>query len=263
MTRRIQAPPALPQGRATHRANATRAISDWYTGGEARGDAGARLDFLTGLADRSPADLVNDLGSTRDVARLTGAAERTVRDWRAGRHAPNTAHRADLEKAARKATIESFGGVKEVARLTQRSESSVRAWARGTSAPGADAVHRLNKAEVRQRHQQSRQQIRQTVDKPLVMKLHGFVRVQPPGDPSYSYEYERDVWTELPTDVQDKIEDALARGEDELAHQAIERHLTTDYMNNDWTDDDYNGRDSGFFIDRIDSIDTFTDLPQF
>ena len=256
--KKISRPEALPQGAEHHRGEAARKIVNWYTGGQDRGELGARLDYLTGRADRSAADLVRDLGGARSAARAIGAGYSTVRDWAAGRHSPSAAHRDALEKAGRRATVNELGGTKAVARLTGRSESSVRGWARRRVNVKGDAVHRLNKHEVRQRHRSARQQQGQDPKQPLYLKTTGHVRVK---GKTRTPEYlaDRSVCHEITDTVQSRIEDALARGEDpSQVHQIIERDLTESESYANLGVGLYDGREHGFFLDRIDSIDMDT-----
>jgi hypothetical protein len=251
--RKIQRPAALPRGVNTHRAEAAEALVDFYTGGQPRGALGDRIDFLTGRADRDVANLVRDIGSVKDVARLTGAAERTVRDWRAGTHTPSPGHRAALEREARRATITQLGGTTAVAAQTRRSPSTVRSWIRKRTAAKGDAVHQLNRREVRDRHTRARQQRQQTPTQPLYLKVKGVVRVHAKTD-TPQYDAERRVCLEITPELQQLIEDAIARGEADRVHELVENSLTgADYAK--LGDDLYDGRDFGFFLDRIDSWD--------
>jgi hypothetical protein len=253
---KIRRPDALPRGLDTHRAEAAQALVDFYTGGQPRGDLGARIDFLTGRADRSVADLITDIGTVRDVAQATGAAERTVRDWRAGTHAPSAEHRAALEKEARRATVETMGGTNAVAELTGRKPSSVRNWIRKRTAAKGDAVHQLNRREVHTRHAQARQQRQQAPTQPLYLKVKGVVRVRAKTD-TPQYDAERRACLEVTPDLQQAIEDAIARGEPDRVHELVENALTgSGYAG--LGDDLYDGRDFGFFLDRIDSWDIST-----
>lgn len=255
--KKISRPEALPQGAAQHRQQAAQQLVDWYTGGTERGDTGARLDFLTGRAERSTSDLIGDLGGTRAAARAIGAGESTIRDWRAGRHDPTTAHREALEKAARKATVDSLGGAKAVGQLTGRSAGSVRGWVRKPTTVKPDAVHRLNTHEVRTRHAAARQQRGQDPAQPLVMKTTGHVRVM---GKTRTPEYlaDRSVCHELSGDVQARIDDALARGDDPArVQQLIERDLTVNYAG--LGEGLYDGQNYGFFLDRVDTIDMLTE----
>lgn len=251
--RRIARPQALPQGPAVHRQAAAQRLIDFFTGGQARGDLGARIDFLTGRADRAAPDLVRDIGDTRTVARLTGAAERTVRDWRAGRHAPSPEHLQALQKEARRATVTVLGGTKAVAALTGRSEGTVRAWVRKPTVAKGDAVHQLNKQEVHQRHTRARRQAGQDPTSPLYLRATGHTRVRPPGKPDYNYDVDRTVTHEITPQLQQDIEDAIARGDDERVQQLIEESLTTDYIQ--MGAGVYDADNQGMFLDRIDDTE--------
>lgn len=256
--KRIGRPAALPNGLATHRADAAQKIADWYTGGASRGELGNRIDFLTGRSDRSAADMVHDLGDVKAAAAATGAAERTVRDWVAGRHAPSAQHAGELAKAARRATVQSLGGTKGVAEMTGRSQSTVRSWVRKPTQAKGDAVHQLNKHEVRTRHEQARKNQGQAPTQPLYMKTTGHIRVRATTT-TPEYEVDRTVSHEVDPELQGRIEDALARGVDpQVVHQMVEASLTGGQYAN-LGDDLYDGRDYGFFVDRVDGIQMGTE----
>jgi hypothetical protein len=248
--RRIARPQALPHGTDAHRRDAAQRLIDFFTGGQDRGDLGARIDFLTGRADRSAQDLVRDIGDTRTVARLTGAAPRTVRDWRAGRHTPSGEHLQALEKEARRATVAALGGTNTVAAMTGRSAGTVRAWVRKPTAAKGDAVHQLNRHEVRDRHQRARRQAGQNPLSPLYLRVTGHTRVRPPGKPDYNYDVDRSVTHEITPQLQADLEDAIARGEFERVQQLIEDSLTSDYIQ--MGAGVYDGNNQGMFLDRID-----------
>jgi hypothetical protein len=249
--KKISRPDALPRGPEVHRREAAQKLADWYTGGVSRGDLGARIDYLTGRADRSARDLVRDLGGTKAAAAATGASERTVRDWAAGHHSPSARYADKLHRAARKSTVDALGGTKAVAGIAGRGESTVRTWVGRRITVGGDAVHRLNKHEVHQRHVRARQQQGQTPDQPLYMKTTGHVRAKSTTT-TPTYDADRSVCHELSDNVQNEIEDALARSEDPAAiQQIIERDLTENYAH--LGTDIYDGQDYGFFLDRIDN----------
>lgn len=250
--RKIQRPQALPRGAEHHRREAAQKLVDWYTGGQSRGDLGHRLDFLTGQSDRDVQTMIQDVGSVKEVARVTGASERTVRDWRSGKHSPSSRHHESLERAARRATVQHMGGTKTVAALTGRSATTVRTWVRKRTTAKGDAVHRLNKAEVQQRHQRARQQ--QNVDpaSPLVFKATGHVRVRTT-TPTPPYDADRSVRHEIDESTQRDIDDAVARGDVDAVQKIFENALTDDYAG--LGTDLYNGDDLGFFLDRIDGAE--------
>ncbi|MFD9965064.1 hypothetical protein [Amycolatopsis sp. NPDC058986] len=258
--KRISRPQALPQGLDTHRTDAAQKLVDWYTGGAQRGDLGDRIDYLTGRRERAAADLVRDLGGVAKAARATGASERTVRDWAAGRHAPSSRFADTLAKEARRATVRALGGTRGVAALTGRSESTIRSWVRKPVQAKGDAVHQLNKHEVRQRHLQARQLLGQSGKQPLVMQTSGHIRVKATTS-TPEYEVDRVVNHEVQPETQSQIEDLLARGVDpSQVHQLIESDLTGDRYAG-LGDDLYDGRDFGFFVDRIDEINMGDSLP--
>lgn len=248
--RRIARPQALPQGTDAHRRDAAQRLIDFFTGGQARGDLGARLDFLTGQAARDVPDLVRDIGDTRTVAALTGAAERTVRDWRAGRHAPSAEHRQALEKEARRATVSQLGGTNTVAAITGRSAGTVRSWVRKRVEAKTDAVHQLNRHEVRARHNKARRLAGLGPNSKLYMRVKGHARVRPPGKKDYNYDVDRSVTTEVNPQLQQDLEDAIARGDEGRVQHLVENSLTADYAG--WGPDVYDGAEQGFFLDRID-----------
>lgn len=250
--RKIQRPQALPRGADHHRREAAQKLVDWYTGGQSRGELGQRLDFLTGQSDRDVQTMIQDIGSVKEIAKATGASERTVRDWRSGKHSPSARHHESLERAARRATVQQMGGTKTVAALTGRSAATVRTWVRKRTTAKGDAVHRLNKAEVRQRHQRARQQ--QNVDPagPLVFKATGHVRVRTT-TPTPPYDADRSVRHEIDENTQRDIDDAVARGDVDAVQKIFENALTDDYAG--LGTDLYNGDDLGFFLDRIDDAE--------
>lgn len=251
--RKIARPQALPQGAQVHRRDAAERLRDFFTGGQGRGDIGARLDFLTGQASRDVPDLVRDIGDTHTVAKLTGAAERTVRDWRAGRHAPSAEHRAALEKEARRATVAALGGTKAVATITGRSASTVRSWVRKHVEAKGDAVHQLNRHEVRDRFNKARRIAGLAPGSKLFLKMRGHVRVRPAGKPDYSYDVDRNVTVEISPFLEQEVVDAIARGDDERVQQLIEETLSEDYA--DLGPGTYDGDNQGFFMDRIDEAE--------
>jgi len=254
--KKIGRPQALPGGLAFHRAEAAAKLADWFTGGAQRGELGDRLDFLTGRADRSPADLIRDVGTVKDVARATGAAERTVRDWRAGRHAPSAKHLQALQRAARRATIDALGGTRRVAQLTGRSTRTVQKWAQRSVQVKGDAVHRLNMHEVKERHRRARQSNGQDVGQPLYLKINtAHVRVKA-STTTPTYDADRSVCHDLSPAEQEAIVDALARGDRAEVQRIIEQSLTSNYAGLGGSL--YDGSEYGFFLDRIDDTEMLT-----
>jgi hypothetical protein len=248
--RKISRGEALPDGLDAHRERAAGALREFFTGGAERGDTGARLDFLTGRAERSNAELIRDLGGVKAAAAATGAAERTVRDWRAGAHSPTGTHLTALERSAKRATVNEFGGSRAVSQATGTSQRQVQRWIRQRTEAKGRAAHQLNKAEVRQRVDAARQAQGQTPDSPLFLRAKGHVRVRATTR-TPTYEADRDVHAQLDEQTQDRAIDALARGDDAAVQGAVERALTSDYAS--LGDGLYNARDGyGFFLDRID-----------
>jgi DNA-binding transcriptional regulator YiaG len=254
--RKISRGDALPDGLDAHRERAAGALRDFFTGGQERGETGARLDFLTGRADRSNAGLIRDLGGVKAAAAATGAAERTVRDWRAGAHSPTGAHLTSLERAAKRATVNEFGGSRSVASQTGVSQRQVQRWIRQRTDVSGRAAHLLNVAETRRRVEQNRTQNgRFPASMPMYLRAKGHVRVKATSS-TPTYEADRDVHAEIDETTQDRAIDALARGDDAAVQAAVESALTSDYAS--LGDALYNAREGyGFFLDRIDETDMF------
>jgi DNA-binding transcriptional regulator YiaG len=248
--RKISRGEALPDGLDAHRQRAADSLASFFTGGADRGQTGARLDFLTGRADRSPAELIADLGGIRAAAAATGTPQRTLRDWRAGAHSPTGAHLTNLERAAKKATVNEFGGTRAVGQLSGTSQRQVQRWIRHRTTPNGRATHLLNKTETRRRVDQARWAQGQTPSSPMYLRAKGHVRARATTK-TPTYEADRDVHAPISDATQDRAVDALARGDDTAVQAAVEAALTSDYAS--LGDGLYNPREGyGFFLDRID-----------
>lgn len=247
---RINRPNPTPGGRDVARAETAEKLASLLTGGRDRGEVGARIDHLTGRTERSARELITSLGGTAAAARELHVHPSTTRRWANGSGMTDE-HWSALNKAARRVTVQQFGGSKQVAEVTGRSRRTVQQWVSKPTYAGGDALHKFNRHEIGQRHDQGRQDsgLAPRSSRMGISLRCGEAHVTVnPGNEDYQYEYDRLVHSNVPDSVIDEALDQLARGNVAGAHETIERHLSYNYSNVDEYDPQ---QGSGFFIDKI------------
>lgn len=160
-------------------------------------------------------------------------------------------------------TIARLGGTTRVAAIVGRSVRTVQRWAAGTiRAPRADALGKLNQADVRDRATRRGLDPDARPGTPRAPKFQarGQVAVQGPSDtPTYAY-YRRigaEGGIELLPDTLSSMLDHLASSNDEAALQDLERQQTRDYAD---CGDNYDAAAGlGFRFETLDEVSFYSD----
>lgn len=161
-------------------------------------------------------------------------------------------------------TIARLGGPAAVAGIVGRSVRTVQRWAAGSiKAPKADAVAKLNRADVQDRMARRGINVDRATNqprRPVQFQARGHVTVKGPGR-SPEYGYDRRIGAEGGLELDPALVAGMAEqymaGNNEGALQLLERDLTSDYAN---CGDNYDpDAGLGFRFDSLQEASFYTD----